>query len=163
MLGADANNAVLNCGSVTTEYLVSFMLVKNWQIPNADAQFFQGNWTSFDEENFHLVETLGNANDVALEGVKAQGNNDPSSIFRDHSIVKYGDVYYDPSYGTHSENGNYVVNFAPFSSIAEWEDKSVEAYSCIVECPNLGSSIIWIEKLNTINIQDFQEEVISEY
>jgi hypothetical protein len=163
MLSSDANSAGLSCGPVTIEYLVSFMLIKNWQIPNADAQFFQGSWTDFDEENFHLVGTFGNSNDVALEGVKAQGNDDPTSIFRDHSIVKYGNAYYDPSYGTHSENGIYVTNSPPFSSISAWEDKNIEAYSCILECPNLGSSIIWVEKLNTINLQDFQEEAINEY
>ena len=46
---------------------------------------------------------------------QAQGNNDPPYQFFTHYIVTYGDLYYDPSYGT-----------GPFADAQQWENMSID-------------------------------------
>jgi hypothetical protein len=57
-----------------------------------------------------------------LDGVEAQGNDDPWSRFIDHALVEYNGHLFDPSYG-----------IGPFSSLADWEDSSIEAFGGLVQ------------------------------
>ena len=51
------------------------------------------------------------------DGVAAQGNPKPHSVFFNHYIVKYDGKYYDPSYGTGS-----------FADQAAWENASLDGF-----------------------------------
>ena len=61
---------------------------------------------------------LWNATEMTDEdGVAAQGNPKPHSVFFNHFIVKYDGKYYDPSYGTGS-----------FADQAAWENASLDGF-----------------------------------
>lgn len=156
LLNQDLITAGISC--TTPLYLYSYILIKNWNIPNADGQFYLPISETFNEEVFYKFNTT---TDIALEGVSAQGNPDPKSYFQDHSIVKYGNGFYDPSYGSHSGNGTYNPANIPYSSVIDWENKNVVALSCVLDCPN--GTLWWVEKMNNTTQQDFMGQDITNY
>ncbi len=79
-----------------------FLLVKEWDLRNPNAP-------------------------KDLKGIPGQKNDDPQSNFTDHSIVRYGRHYYDPSYGK-----------GPYRSTIEWEDDNLEAVGLEAQTPAGG-------------------------
>lgn len=107
-------------------------LVKNWNVsPN---NFYQ--ILSDDPENYQT--TIPPNENVALDGVDAQSKPNPYSVFHDHSLVKFNNKYYDPSYDT-----------VPFDSFGEWEANSVAAFGAIIQHSTPTVSLLWVEKNNT--------------
>ena len=93
----------------------AFMFVKNWTLG-------QNNFDPTDEN-----------------GVEAQGKNNPASVFTNHLVVKFGTVYYDPSYGSDVR-----------SSHQEWEDASLDAFGFgMVPKQGLNAPPLWIWKADT--------------
>ena len=54
------------------------------------------------KEGFLIGDTpyLVNYDVIDQEGIPGQGNANPPGIFKNHFIVRYSGVYYDPSYGS---------------------------------------------------------------
>lgn len=81
-------------------------LIKEWQ--------FEGSGVSPETQPYVYIggedafDTVPN-----VSRGKAQGNNDPPGLFYNHYIVKYGYLFYDPSYGT-----------GPFYDEQQWENTS---------------------------------------
>ena len=68
-------------------------------------------------------------------GIPGQGNNNPHSAFKDHSLVKFGSQYYDPSYGA-----------GPFADMQTWESASIATYGGKIQHYKLappGAPEIW--------------------
>lgn len=135
---------------------LAIFYVNDWNITNTTFYDFTGDPGESGLEKIP-VDTDGNSVDQV--GIPAQGedNEDPFSQFTNHALVKYGGKYYDPSYG------NSTVN-----SLSEWEDASIAGFGTTVCYPidipcspaSVGSKL-WVEKLNTEEMLEMVEEIIS--
>ena len=69
-----------------------------------DRKLFVWNGTNNDiiKEGFLIGDTpyLVDYDVIDQEGIPGQGNANPPGIFKNHFIVRYSGVYYDPSYGS---------------------------------------------------------------
>lgn len=97
---------------IKENYLI---LVKKWNLPRADTIAYK------------------------LSGVGAQGNPEPQAHFTNHAVVKYNNVYYDPSYGQAD---------SPFTEI-QWEDSSIDGFGILFVKKATDEGFIWIEKIDT--------------
>jgi hypothetical protein len=99
-------------------------------------QFFIKKWESVPANSFSLSDhnnptptsiSLNNGNviyDKDIEGIDAQGNTNPFSEFSDHSVVKYNETYYDPSYGK-----KYQAQYNPQGELTSSAENEVESGS----------------------------------
>lgn len=105
----------------------AMFFVKNWELPQFN-QFY----AQYKEPNV-LVTTLQNGNTIYggdVSGLKAQNNDNPTSDFDIHDIIKYNGGYYDPSYGT---NNNNII------SQNDYLENTISGF---------GASLIYVEMVN---------------
>lgn len=98
----------------------AYFFVKKWDFSNSN-KFYKWNKEYKPIANVPIgplqLQNGNWLNDSELNGIEAQGMENPMSSFVDHGIVKFGGNYYDPSYGTAIQH-----------SKEEWENASLQGY-----------------------------------
>ncbi len=102
--------------------------------------FFVKNWDLDSSNKWDAIDE---------SGLAGQGNDNPIAIFGDHALVQKGTQIYDPSYGT-----------GPFTSILDWENKSVDGYGVqFIKNPYWLSTnfLFWIGHKDIIDTPEVEE------
>jgi hypothetical protein len=74
----------------------------------------------------------------------SQNNNNPFAIFNNHAVVKFGDMYYDPSYGN------------TYANLALIDDQIIDGFGVERLNPTTGQWTFWIRK-NPPGVRDLYE------
>ena len=147
------SNNITNAGYAASNPNLSnnkaYFFVKKW-IPNNN---IIGGFVPLVADNASAYEPGGTIATIDEQGAKGQCMDNPWSIFANHVIVRYNNVFYDPSYGSE-----------PTNNLEQWQTNSLSFFGTIVslrELDNLPGPFeryIWTKAKNTIDKVDFVVE-----
>ena len=133
----DRSNRVYLPDGLLDGRVESYFFVKEWAFSQEDDLYGMWPINEIRQLNGHFISGADKY------GARAQGNSDPTSFFNNHAILKYNNLYYDPSYGT-----------GPFSSNSTWSNASIAGFGIRLfyrDIDGIEHPLLWLHETISTN------------